>query len=114
EDVEQLAYLIATSFGDEEGAVRSWVARAMNLENHRFFVASRNGEPLGAIRTNYYGSDIYITAFGVLPEHRGRGYGRQILRQTVDLLVGERWPRILIEVDADNRNALGLYLSCGF
>jgi ribosomal protein S18 acetylase RimI-like enzyme len=37
-----------------------------------------------------------------------------MLLQTVDQLVAEKWPRILIEVATDNPNALGLYKSCGF
>src|SRR5262249_17877508 len=84
------------------------------LENHRFFIGSIAGEPIGNIRTNYYGTTIYITAFGVVPEWRGRGFGRQMLLRTIDRLIAEKWPQILIEVATDNRNALGLYLSCGF
>jgi ribosomal protein S18 acetylase RimI-like enzyme len=47
-------------------------------------------------------------------EQRGRGFGRQMLLHTIDRLVVEKWPRILIEVATDNPNALGLYKSCGF
>jgi len=47
-------------------------------------------------------------------DHQGKGYGRQILLDAVDLLLSLNLPRILIEVAVDNRNALGLYESCGF
>ncbi len=50
----------------------------------------------------------------VHPEHRRRGYGRQMLMDTVDMLLREGWERIIIEVATENRNALGLYESCGF
>lgn len=114
DDAELIARLIAQSFGDATEESHAWVLRTMSQGNHRYFVASVDGQPIGTIRTTFYDSTIYITGFGVLPPHRGRGYGRQILLQIVDLLVGERWPRVHIEVDADNRNALGLYLACGF
>ncbi len=55
-----------------------------------------------------------ITAVGVLPAHRGRGYGRQMLADVVAMLLGEGWERITIEVATDNTNALRLYESCGF
>jgi len=114
DDVALVAHLIAASFGDVDEEVKGWVTQAMGLENHRFFIAGIDGQPIGCIRTNYYGTTIYITAFGVLPEQRGRGYGRQILLQIIDKLLQEKWPKILIEVATDNRHALGLYLTCGF
>jgi ribosomal protein S18 acetylase RimI-like enzyme len=113
-DVEVIARIVAESFGDEAADIKPWVERTLPLENHRFFIGSVGGEPIGNIRTNSYGSVIYITTFGVLPEWRGRGFGRQMLLRTVDRLIAENWPKILIEVETNNRNALGLYLSCGF
>ena len=113
-DASLVVRLIAASFGDSEDYVSEWVARALTLENHRFYIACIGEEPIGTIRTNYYGASVYITAFGIIPEWRGRGFGRQVLLRTIDRLIAEKWPRILIEVETDNRNALGLYLSCGF
>jgi ribosomal protein S18 acetylase RimI-like enzyme len=55
-----------------------------------------------------------VTAFGVLPEYRGRGYGRQLLLDAVDVLLRESSDRVVIEVATDNERALGLYRSCGF
>jgi ribosomal protein S18 acetylase RimI-like enzyme len=114
EDVGLVAHLNAASFGDNVEHVQRWVARALDLESHRFFIASLVGEPIGCIRTNHDGTTMYITAFGVLPEFRGRGFGRQILLQIVDMLLREKWPTVRIEVATDNRKALDLYLSCGF
>jgi ribosomal protein S18 acetylase RimI-like enzyme len=55
-----------------------------------------------------------INTFGVLPECRGRGFGRRILTATLHRLVGEGWRRVQIEVATENAAALHLYLSCGF
>jgi ribosomal protein S18 acetylase RimI-like enzyme len=114
DDVDLIARLVAESFGDAEAEAKDWVARTLPLPNHRFFIGSFDGEPIGILRTNYYGTDIYVTSFRVVPERRGRGFGRQMLRWTINLLVTENWQRILIEVATDNPNALGLYKSCGF
>jgi ribosomal protein S18 acetylase RimI-like enzyme len=114
DDVDLIARILAASFGDSEAERKEWIARTLPQPNHRFFVGSVDGEPIGILRTNYYGTDIYVTSFGVLPERRGRGFGRQMLLQTIDRLIAKKWPRILIEVATDNPNALGLYKSCGF
>ena len=59
-------------------------------------------------------SCVYINSFGVLPEYRGQGYGRQILAATIDLLMAENWQQICIEVNTENPRALSVYHACGF
>ena len=56
----------------------------------------------------------YVTSLGVLLEYRGRGFGRQILARTGAMLIAEGWDQVLIEVETDNQNALGLYRAVGF
>jgi len=50
----------------------------------------------------------------VLPAYRGRGLGRELLSRTVETLLAANHGHIGQEVETDNRNALGLYVSCGF
>ncbi len=114
EDASRLGQLVAAAFGDPPEETIRWVSRDLTKPNHRFWIASLDGEPIGQIRANWYEDVSYITAFGVLPRHRGQGYGRQILLATVERLVQEHWSKIRIEVATDNANALGLYRSCGF
>jgi ribosomal protein S18 acetylase RimI-like enzyme len=113
-DAELLGRLVAESSGDDPEETLSWVSRDLAKPNHRFDIATLDGNPIGQIRTNFYGEVIYVTAFGVVPEYRGRGFGRQILEATVRRLIAENWPRIQIEVATNNANALGLYQSSGF
>ena len=51
---------------------------------------------------------------GVLPEHRGRGLGRQLLEATIREALLKRIFRIELEVRMDNANAIRLYEKCGF
>ena len=113
-DAGLLGQLMADSFGNSLDETTAWIQRDLAKPNHRFDIASIDGTPVGQIRTNYYGDVIYVTAFGVLPAHRGRGHGRQILEATVRRLVADKWPTIRIEVATNNVNALGLYQSTGF
>ncbi|HLZ07019.1 MAG TPA: GNAT family N-acetyltransferase [Chloroflexota bacterium] len=113
-DAELLSRLVAESSGDPLDEVMTRVSRDLAKPNHRFDIATLDGMPIGQIRTNFYGDVIYITAFGVVPEYRARGFGRQILEATVRRLIAEDWPHIRIEVATNNANALGLYQSSGF
>ena len=55
-----------------------------------------------------------IYGLGVLPEHRGKGFGRAILLGAVEKLKEVDAKEIMLQVDVDNANALRLYESCGF
>lgn len=55
-----------------------------------------------------------IYGVGILPEFRGKGYGRQILLEGIEILLDQQAEEIKLQVEAENENALGLYCSCGF
>ena len=114
EDAGMLASLIAASFGDPEDEVWQRVVQWLQEPSRRFYMATLHDKPIGSLGAAGFGPQVYITAFGVLPEYRGRGYGRQMLVDTIDLLLAECWQQVLIEVETENRNALSLYQSCGF
>ncbi len=116
EDTELLVRLKAASFGDPVETARRRVEEWLRQPEQRFFIGMLRGEPVGSLRVFLMSENscVYINTFGVLPECRGRGYGRQILAATIDRLVAEGWQRIRIEVETENRPALSLYRSCGF
>jgi ribosomal protein S18 acetylase RimI-like enzyme len=113
-DVALVTSITAAAFDQDEESFRRRYAREIEEPNIRFFLAFENGQPMGALRLISFGPTVFITAFGVLPAYRRRGFGREMLFRTVRLLFGEGWRQIEIEVVTDNRNALDLYRSCGF
>ena len=113
-DAGALATVLMAAFDESEAEARGRVDGTFREHARRFYLAELDGEPIGAIRAGEWGGNGDITAFGVLTSHQGRGYGRQILLDTVDLLLADGHERILIEVAVDNPSALGLYQSCGF
>jgi ribosomal protein S18 acetylase RimI-like enzyme len=50
----------------------------------------------------------------VLPEYRGRGFGRELLLKGIAKLKEANAREIMLQVAAGNDRALGLYQSCGF
>lgn len=55
-----------------------------------------------------------IYGLGVLPEYRGKGYGRAILLKSVEKLKEAKSSEIKLQVATQNSKALNLYQSCGF
>jgi ribosomal protein S18 acetylase RimI-like enzyme len=114
DDAETLIRVTAAAFGDPEEETRSFLPPLLRAANRRFWVITLAGEPIGAIATVWSGGTVGITTFGIVPEHRGKGYGRQILVELIDILLAEDWQQIMIEVEVENLNALGLYHASGF
>ena len=114
EDADLLAHIIATSFRKPVEGEHRRVARDLASPKHRSYVAFAGGDPVGSVGVVTAGGRTYIIALGVLPQHRGRGYGRRMLAAIIaDLLAAGR-TEIFIEVAAENRSALALYRACGF
>ncbi|WP_349671870.1 GNAT family N-acetyltransferase [Lacrimispora sp.] len=55
-----------------------------------------------------------IYGLGVLPEFRGKGFGRAILIFAVEKLKDAKATEVMLQVAAENGTALNLYKSCGF
>jgi GNAT superfamily N-acetyltransferase len=55
-----------------------------------------------------------IYGLGILPEYRGKGYGRAVLLMAIEQLKKMNIGEITLQVAVENANALGLYKSCGF
>lgn len=114
EDANLLTRIQSAAFGDSEDVVRPHVINGLQQANRQYLLGLLDDQPVGMLRLGRYEHETDVTAFGVLPEHQGHGYGRQMLLDAIDLLLAEGWSRIMIDVVIENRNALKLYQSCGF
>ena len=113
EETEALTDLLIAASSLSQDEVPERLRKWLYEQDNRFYLGIREGKPIGMIRVNGTSPHLYLYTFCVLPEYRGRGYGRQILTGVVrDLLPKKR--DIRLEVETNNRNALSLYHSCGF
>lgn len=78
------------------------------------FMIELDGNTIGKIRVHSEGEASYIYGFGILPEYRRRGYGREALSGILNLIAKNNISKVYLEVAADNLNALNLYKACGF
>jgi ribosomal protein S18 acetylase RimI-like enzyme len=113
-DQQAIAHISALGFERDEVSVLAHLVADMESPVERFFVALRDGIPMGTLKIFYAPPRALIYGFTVLPEYQGRGYGREILHQTIRLLSEEGWTHIGLEVETENLRAYNLYLSSGF
>ncbi|MBN2879944.1 MAG: GNAT family N-acetyltransferase [Clostridia bacterium] len=83
-------------------------------ENFVTYVIWREGAIIGKIKVDYTEDMPYIGGFGILPEHRGKGYGRQALSMALGIIKQRGYTKAQLEVECANERALNLYISCGF
>ncbi|GAC1391184.1 MAG: GNAT family N-acetyltransferase [Ktedonobacteraceae bacterium] len=120
EDLDMVMSIMATDIGGDSEAARKYVTEMVKHANQRFYLMTFGGtdlgcdEPLGSLRLEEMEQMVGIYGFVVRPEYRGRGYGRLLLQEVIPIIRNEGSKGIMLEVDVDNTNALGLYLSCGF
>ncbi|MBF6589633.1 MAG: GNAT family N-acetyltransferase [Ktedonobacterales bacterium] len=114
-DVDTLAHITALAFGDPEDWLRPRIALDIHDPGQRFYLARLAGQPVASLKVYPladHAAGIY--AFGVLPDQRRRGIGRQVLEEVIAALLAEGRTAILLEVETTNTNADALYRSCGF
>jgi ribosomal protein S18 acetylase RimI-like enzyme len=113
EDGEFVRDCVAGGFGlpDEAVAGDNWSRRAEGT-----LVIEHDGIRVGvmSVERDTEAHEAGIYGFAVLPEYRGRGYGRGALSKLSRDLREEGIATVHLEVLVDNPAALHLYESCGF
>jgi [ribosomal protein S18]-alanine N-acetyltransferase len=116
-EAEALADIHGTAFS------RQWSAdefAALLSDRNVFALVARGGTFFGARRIIGFvlvrsaADEAEILSVAVLPRARGRGYGRQLIEEAMRRLYREAARICFLEVDRDNRAAVGLYRSLGF
>lgn len=113
DDLADLARMEEICFDLPLEDTRQHLEKDMADRRRRILVAMLGTEKIGKIHM-LIGEETYISAFCVLPQYRGQGYGKTILSQAVEQLAAEDHHNISLEVESKNRNALSLYERCGF
>lgn len=78
------------------------------------YLVEKDGEIIGKVNLQLTSKLGAIFGLGVLPEHRRKGYGRSLLLMAIEKLKEANAKDIMLQVAAENENALNLYKSCGF
>jgi ribosomal protein S18 acetylase RimI-like enzyme len=78
---------------------------------HHFYFVYREKEIVGILEVNPKGG---INNIGVSPQHRHKGYGKQIMLFGLNLIKNEGCDSVGLRVHVDNAPAIHLYKILGF
>lgn len=78
------------------------------------YLAEMNHVTIGKVHLEVQDGVGGIYGLGVLPEHRRKGYGREIVMRAVEKLQEKHAEKMMLQVAVKNKQALELYRSCGF
>ncbi len=95
-DLNAIISILATDTGNVESISR-WITRLYDDQSSRFYLATLDGKPLGCLRLEDMRDQVGIYAFEVRLGYRGRGYGRQMLEETIRIIRAEGQKRIMLD-----------------
>jgi ribosomal protein S18 acetylase RimI-like enzyme len=114
QDYDALAEVLVSAFGGSYDHTRARFEAEAGEGDGRYLVGEVNERLAGGLKLYEHDGRAGVYAFGVSQEERGKGYGRAILQQTIEIARANGYPRIYLEVDDDNTVARRLYESSGF
>jgi ribosomal protein S18 acetylase RimI-like enzyme len=82
--------------------------------NTTVFMIECSEEVIGKIHVEYGDNSAFICGFGILPDYRRKGYGKAALSEVLRLIEAKNITEVGLDVVCTNKNALNLYISCGF
>ena len=111
-DAEEISRLNSIFFGKPD--VQITYPEEEEKSNRITYLSELNGKIIGKIRIESSNNSSYIYGFGVLPEYRGKGYGRETLKSALNIIYKNNIRDVYLDVASENNTALNLYKSCGF
>jgi ribosomal protein S18 acetylase RimI-like enzyme len=100
--------------------VRPWndpqrdLQRKLTTQPELFFVGEADGKLIASIMAGFDGHRGWVNYLAVAPEHRGSGYGRQLMRHVETCLEARGCPKLSLQVRAANQAALEFYKRIGY
>lgn len=90
----------------------AWFLRSLALAPNRLIFIGESAEgPIGSIRADLLENGCYQLSWMVAPHARGRGFGKQLLRQFCRKFAKHR---LTAQIKATNGASIGMVEACGF
>lgn len=82
--------------------------------NQITYMVELEDKVIGKIKISYDGSSAFISGVGILPDFRGKGFGKATLTEAIHIINTKNIYEIQLDVECENSTALNLYRDCGF
>jgi len=102
------------------GLTRPWndprkdIARKSKVDPQLFIVGIENGEVVASAMGGYEGHRGWVNYLAVRPDHRGRGFGRELMLYLEEDLKARGCPKINLQIRTSNASAVGFYKALGY
>lgn len=95
--------------------VKSLIERNASTPGYKLYLVHLDETPIATITVSEEEESVYLSAFTITADYRGKGYGRAILEKVVrDLKIRHPNKSIRLDVDIRNEGAIKLYENTGF
>ncbi len=111
---EEAAVLGSEIFCTDVEETQDVIEIAMNSEFMKCYGAYLENKLIGICSISYGTTQASIFGFGIAPGCQGRGYGRRLLKQVMNMLRNKGTEVITLHVGSENARAYSLYTSVGF
>jgi len=108
--IRQIIQLEAAAFG--EGGLDEWDLMPL-IRHGRVFCMEKSGQVLGCVQYMKDWDDpskSYIIGLSIADGLRGKGYGTELLRTSMDILAGEGMKTFELTVDPENAAGIAVYV----
>ncbi|WP_160688004.1 GNAT family N-acetyltransferase [Clostridium sp. C2-6-12] len=78
------------------------------------YIIEFEGDTIGKINIEFSEDYAFICGFGILPDFRGKGYGKAALKEALHLINEKNIYTVELDVECKNNTALNLYKDCEF
>lgn len=85
-----------------------------SLQNHVAYVLEQDGAVIGFAFVQRILDEAHLLDIAIAPSHRGKGLGRELLRQLMDEVLVSGVTIWFLEVRVSNVTAISLYQSLGY
>ncbi|MDO0822287.1 GNAT family N-acetyltransferase [Desulfosporosinus nitroreducens] len=113
-DLEKAIAANMKVFGDSREESKNLIKNCFSSDTREQYFAVLDDEIIGVVSVNLEEEDVSIFGFGIVPEYRSKGYGKELLHLIVDDLLHRGRSGITIDVNNENADALELYQKTGF
>lgn len=90
------------------------IERKLKVNPELFLVGELGGEIIASVMGGYEGHRGWLNYLAVSPGHRGKGYGRAIVRAVERLLDERGAPKINLQVRSTNTAVIAFYQALGY
>lgn len=114
EDKNQLIQLMQDGFGDMPYETEELISINTTVQGRTLYIIELDLQIVATVSLVENDMGIWVTAFTVKHSLRGQGIGSSVLQWVKNDAYARHQPKVLLDVEIDNKDALSVYKKAGF